>query len=128
MDENESTASSDLSAFSSNEKETMNCFVNDAVLMMNPNIGQEGLTRSQSENVVDTFCNYSENGRSQEEICMTATEETSDTNTGMHSNVALKELPESNPLQGGCKITRSQSRSSRVSTLLHVMWHTQNNE
>jgi hypothetical protein len=66
---NESTASSGQFVSSSNEKETMNSFVKEEVLTMNPNIGQEGLTRNQYSNIIDEFCNKSEGDHSQGEIC-----------------------------------------------------------
>jgi hypothetical protein len=99
FDENELTASSDLFASSSSEKETMNCFVNEEVLIMNKNIGQEGLTRNQYSNIIDELSNHSESDYSQGEICMMVTEETSDTDTIMHSNKDLKKPPENNPWQ-----------------------------
>jgi hypothetical protein len=97
IDENESTASSDLFASLSNEKETMNCFVKEEVLTMNPNIGQEGLTRNQYSNIIDEFSIYRESDYPQREICMMVTEDTSDTDTIMHSNKDLKKPPENNP-------------------------------
>jgi hypothetical protein len=90
-DGNESTASSDL--FASSSKETTNCFLSEEVLTMND---QEELTRDQYSNLIDEFSNYRERSHFQEEICMMATEEASDTDIIMHSNVNQRKPQESN--------------------------------
>jgi hypothetical protein len=56
-DGDESTASSDLFASSSKEKETTTCFLSEEVITMN---GQEELTRDQYSNLIDKFSNYRE--------------------------------------------------------------------
>jgi hypothetical protein len=83
-DGEKSTASSDLFAPSSKEKETTSCYLSEELLTMN---GQEELTRNEYNNLIVEFNNYGERSYFREDICMMATEQTSDADTIMHTNV-----------------------------------------
>jgi hypothetical protein len=134
-DRNESTASSDLFASSSKEKETTNCFLSEEVLTMND---QEELTRDQYYNLIDEFSNYRERSHFQEETCMMATEEASDTDTIMHSNVDQKKPQESNdhsndPLVTALSCTRCRTTGTidKICTICknaHVLYEMSSNK